>query len=260
MCECSSRIFVIPKVILLASLLTIASGHPSHAADIIFLCANALRPAMNEIIPAFQNASGHNVKLSYAILGVNTDRIRKGDAADLAIVSPQQWEDLKNEGKLDLSTRSVIAKVGIGVFVKKGAARPDISSVEAFKRTFVNARSIAVPLRAGDPVGVYAVGLFDRLGITAELVPKNVVAGGGSPIRAVARGDAEIGFQQISEIVAEPGVDFVGPMPTEIQNYTVFTAAAPANSKERGAAKAFIEFLTSARAIAILKSKGLDPA
>jgi molybdate transport system substrate-binding protein len=177
------------------ALLTLAPGSSVSAAEITFLCANALRPAMNEIIPEFQSATGHVVKISYAILGVNTDRIRKGDAADLAIVSPQQWEDLKNEGKLDATTRTVIARVGIAAFVKRGAAKPDVSSVEAFKRTFLAARSIAVPLRAGDPVGDYAVSLFDRLGIATDLRPKNVVAGGGSPLQAVARGAAEIGFQ-----------------------------------------------------------------
>jgi molybdate transport system substrate-binding protein len=206
---------------------------------------------MNEIISEFQSASGHVVNISF--------RLRKGDAADLAIVSPQQWEDLKNEGKLDTTIRSVIGR--IGAFVKKGAAKPDISSVEAFKRAFINARSIAVPLGVGNPVGVYAVGLFDRLGIAADLrPPKNVNAGGGSPLQAVARGDAEIGFTQITEVVAESGVDFVGPLPADIQNYTVYTAAVPAKAQERGAAKALIEFLMSARAIAILKSKGLDPA
>jgi molybdate transport system substrate-binding protein len=155
----------------------------------------------------------------------------------------------------------VITKIGIGVFVKKGAAKPDIRSVKAFKRTFLNARSIAVPLGAGNPVGIYAVGLFDRLGIAADLrPPKNVTAGGGGPFQPVARGDAEIGFTQMSEVIVEPGVDFVGPLPAEIQNYTVYAAAVPANAKERGAAKALLEFLRSARGIAILKSKGIDPA
>jgi molybdate transport system substrate-binding protein len=247
-------------MLFVTSLLTLAPGSSVSAAEITFLCANALRPAMEEIIPEFQSASGHVVKISYAVIGLNTERVRKGDAADLAIVSPQQWEDLKNEGKLDTTIRTVIGRIGIGAFVKKGASKLDISSVEAFKRTFLAARSIAVPLGAGNPVGVYAVGLFDRLGIAAELKPpKNVNAGGGSPLQAVAKGDAEIGFTAITEVIAEPGVDFVGPLPAEIQNYIVYTTAVPANSKERAATKALIEFVTSPRSIAILKSKGLDP-
>jgi molybdate transport system substrate-binding protein len=182
--------FTLPfQVMLIASFLSVAAENPLRAAEITFLCAAALHPAMDEIIPEFQKATGHSVKPSFANIGVNTDRVRKGDAADLVIVSPQQWEDLKNEGKIDANTRPVVAKIGIGVFVRKGAARPDIGSVEAFKRTFLNARSIAVPLGVGNPVGVYAVGLFDRLGIAADLrPPKNVNAGGGSPLQAVARG------------------------------------------------------------------------
>jgi molybdate transport system substrate-binding protein len=174
-------------------------------------------------------------------------------------VSPQQWEDLKNEGKLDTTTPTVIARVGIGVFVRKGAIKPDVGSVNAFKRALLEARSIAVNVNPANPVAGYAIRLFDRLGIAAELKPKNIVGGGGNALQAVARGDAEIGFTQISEVIAEPGVDFVGPLPAEIRNYTVFTAAIPANSKEQGAAKALIEFLASPRSIAILKSKGLDP-
>jgi molybdate transport system substrate-binding protein len=247
-------------MLFLTSLLTLAPGSSVSAAEITFLCAGALQPAMKEIIPEFQSASGHVVRISYGLIGANTDRIRKGDAADLVIVSPQQWEDLKNEGKLDTTTPTVIARVGIGVFVRKGAIKPDVGSVDAFKRALLEARSIAVNVNPANPVAGYAIRLFDRLGIAAELKPKNIVGGGGNALQAVARGDAEIGFTQVSEVIAEPGVDLVGPLPAEIQNYTVFTAAIPANAKERGAAKALVEFLSSPRSIAILKSKGLDPA
>jgi molybdate transport system substrate-binding protein len=110
-----------------------------------------------------------------------------------------------------------------------------------------------------NPVWIYAVRLFDKLGITAELNAKNVIRDGGASRQAVAKGDAEIGFTQISEVLAEPGVDFVGPLPAEIQNYTIYTAATPANAKEPGAAKALIEFLGSVQGLSILKSKGLEP-
>src|SRR5262249_19564620 len=117
MLKTRSTFLLIPKAMLIASFLTVATEYPVHAADVPFLCAAALHPAMDEIIPEFQKATGHSVKISFATIGINTDRVRKGDAADLVIVSPQQWEDLKNDGKIDASTRSVIAKIGIGVFV-----------------------------------------------------------------------------------------------------------------------------------------------
>ena len=232
----------------------------TRAAEITFLCASALRPAMDEIVAEFRRTSGHNVKISFATIGVNADRIRKGDAADLAIVSPSQWDELRSEGKLDAGTRALIAKIGIGVFIKRGAAKPDVSSVEGIKRALLDAPSIAVPVGAGNPVAAYAVRLFDRLDIATQLKSKNVVASGGSPIQAVARGEADIGFTQISEVIAEPRIEYAGPFPAEIQNYTVFAAAIPTNATERDAAKAFADFLRSASAITIFRSKGLEPA
>jgi molybdate transport system substrate-binding protein len=218
-------------------------------------------------MPEFQKASGHNVKATFAAINVITERVRKGNAADIAIVSPQQWEDLQKEGKLNPDVRVVIAKVGFGVFVKGGAAKPDISSVEAFKRAFLDAGSIALSNPAGGgPTGLYSARLFDRLGISAELKPKVKIPGAaraGQPVAAplfelVAKGDAEIGLAQISETVAAPGVELVGPVPVDIQNFTIFTTAIPANAKELVAAKALIDFLTSPKATSVLKSKGLD--
>ncbi len=183
-----------------------------------------------------------------------------GDVADLAIISPQQWEGLRKEGKLNATVRVVIAKVGVGVFVKKGAAKPDISSVEAFKRTLLNAKSIGLAdPAAGGPVGIYATRLFERLGISAAVTPKLKLVGGGlAPVEPVAKGDAEIGLTTISEILPVPGVELVGPLPSEIQTFIVYTAAIPENAKEPTVAKALIDFLTSPRATSVLKSKGLE--
>lgn len=125
---------------------------------------------MQELIPEFQKASDHSVIVQYANLGTITERIRKGDEADLIIVSPQQWEGLQKDGKINSAPRVVIAKVGLGVFVKKGTAKPDIGSVEAFKRALLNARSIAVANpNQGSPEGAYLIPLFDRLGISGDI-------------------------------------------------------------------------------------------
>lgn len=256
-----SKTLSIMKIAAFSGLAIVAAGNYARSADIAFLCANALQSSMKELIPEFEKASGHNVKVTYANLGVITERVRKGETADLAIVSPQQWESLQKDGKVAPTVRVVVGRVGMGVFVKKGAARPDISSVDAFKRAVVNARSIAVgdPTR-GSPVGAYMIPLFDRLGISGDIKSKiQLTAGGFGSFEPVIKGDAEMGFSQMSEIIASPQVDLVGSLPTDIQTFTIYTAAIPANAKQAAAAKALIEFLTSARAVSVFKSKGLQP-
>ncbi len=253
------NILNIMKIAVFTSLTFVATGNHARAADITFLCANALQSAVQELIPEFQKASGHNVKVTYATLGINTERVRKGEEADLAIISPQQWESLQKEGKLAPGTRVVIGKVGLGVFVKKGAARPDIGSVDAFKRALLNAPSIAVGDPSHSPVGGYVIPLLDRLGIGGEVKSKLRLTGGGpAAIQTVVKGDAEIGFTQMTEIIASPDVVGLGTLPADIQNFTTFTAAIPASAKQAAAAKALIDFLTSPRAISVFKSKGLE--
>jgi len=256
-----------PKLIIACAMIMATSVAGStvtaRAVEITFFCAGALQTTAEELLPEFQKSAGHNVKAVFTSIGFITQRVQSGEAADLAIVSPRQWEDLKNQGKLDPSVRVVIAKVGAGVFVKKGAAKPDISSVEAFKRTLLNAKSIAlVDPAAGGPVALYAPGLFERLGISAELKPKlKLVGGGGAPIEPVVKGDAEIGLTTISEIVQfQPAVELVGPFPREIQAFFAYTGAIPKNAKEPTAGKALLDFFTSPRAISILRSKGLEPS
>jgi molybdate transport system substrate-binding protein len=228
----------------------------ARAEDITFLCAAAVESWMHDVIPEFQKASGHNVKPTFDAINRITEFVRRGDPVDLAIVSPQQWESLQNEGKLDSTTRVVIAKVGYGVFVKKGAMKPDINSVEAFKRAFLNARSIALFNPAtGGPTALFGARILDHLGMSAELKPKIKHPTRGVPpqpiaaplFELVANGDAEIGLAMISENVQAPGVELVGPLPAEIHEFQLFTTVIPAQANAPNAAKTFIEFLTFPR-------------
>jgi molybdate transport system substrate-binding protein len=148
------------------------------------------------------------------------------------------------------------------VFVKKGTTKPDISSVDAFKRALLNAKSIALgDPAAGAPIGIYAIALMERLGISSELRPKIKLVGGGvAPVEPVIKGDAEIGITTFSEIIQfQPAIELVGPLPPEIQTFLVYTAAIPANAKEPAAAKGLLDFFATPRAISILKAKGLEP-
>jgi molybdate transport system substrate-binding protein len=233
----------------------------TRAAELTFFCPGALQSSAEELLPEFQRSTGHNVKAIFTTPGLTTRRVRNGEVADLAIIFPQQWEDLKSEGKLNPTVRVVIAKVGVGVFVKKGTAKPDISSVDAFKRALLNAKSIALAdPAAGGAVGIYAPALMERFGISAELRPKIKLVGGGvAPVEPVIKGDAEIGLTTISEIIqSQPAIELVGPLPPEIQTFFAFTAGIPGNSRDPAAAKALLDFFTTPRAISILKAKGLE--
>lgn len=251
----------LPTIAIIVGLAVASFASFASAADITFFCGPALQPAMKELIPEFLKASGQNVKIDYVNIGTATSRIRKGDTADLAIVSPQQWEALQKEGKLAPGARVILGKIGLGLFVGKGAARPDIGSVETFKRALLNARSIAVrDPKEGSPVGAYVLPLFERLGIASDIKSRiRITSGNPGSFQAVGKGDAEIGFSTMTEIVASTEVDLVGPLPAEIQNYITYAVAIPANAREAAAAKTLVEFLVSPRAISVFKAKGIEP-
>ncbi len=224
------------------------------------LSGSGVQSVMNEIIPQFERSSGHKVTFEYGTIGGMADRVQKGEVADVMIASGQQIAALEKESKVIPGSRTDLAKTGIGVFVRKGAPRPDISSVEAFKRTMLAAKSIGWnDPAAGAPVSIYMLGAFERLGIAAEMKTKTVAFKQRSDrFEAIARGDVEIGFNQISEIIAAPGVELVGPLPSAIQHYTLFSAAVLTSSNNKSAANALIHFISSSDAQAVMQAKGFE--
>ena len=151
----------------------ISAGTIARAAEIRLLCAVALHPAIDALIPDFEKSSGHKVTVAYGTAGAVADRVQKGDAADIVISSVPMIDRLQAQGKVVAGDRVIIAKVGVGAFVRKGAAKPDISSVDAFKRSMLAARSIAYPDPAGGGAsGIYVASLLERLGIAGEMKPK----------------------------------------------------------------------------------------
>ncbi len=239
----------------------IACGNETTAAEIKLLAGSAITPVMIELIPKFEQASGHKVLSDLdGAIGAMTDRLSKGEAADVAIVSGAQIDRLVREGKVLAGSRIDVAKVGVGAFVRKGAAKPDISSVEAFKRTMMAAKSIGYnDPAAGAPVSLYLIELFERLGIAEEMKAKATVFKTRSErLDAVARGDVEIGFNQISEILAVPTVDLIGPLPAAIQRYTLFASGIVASGKEQDASRAFVSYISSREAHSIWRAKGFE--
>ena len=164
---------------------------------------------------------------------------------------------LISEGRVAGASRVYLARSSIGMAVRRGAPKPDISSVEALKRTLLRAKSIAYSAQVS---GIYlSTELFPQLGIVDEVMKKSVRVDVGRVGTVVARGEAEIGFQQISELLEVPGVDYVGPLPPEVQRVTVFSAAVAVGAKNPAAARALIEFFTSPSGIATMAKSGLDP-
>ena len=247
---------------------TPAMAQRDGKAPMRFLCAGALKASMGTLVAKFASETGNQVEVVYGPIGQNAQRVRNSEAADLAVVSPEQWEALRKDGKIDSGSHVVVGKVGIAVFVKRGAPRPDIATVEAFKRALLSASAVAVGDPAGGtPVGAYVLPLLDRLGIAEAVKPKlrlgvpgTAASVRGSVYDVVARGDAEIGFAQMSEAFEVPEVDVVAPMPAEIQHYTVFILAIPVQARDPRAARALADFLISPPAAALLKAKGIDPS
>src|SRR3954470_3916222 len=211
----STRSFFASSALGLA-LLGNTAGNTAGAAEIKLLCAVALQPAFDALIPEFEKSSGHKVTMAYGNAGAIADRFQKGEAADLVINAAPLMDQVRVQGKVLAGDRIIIAKVGVGVFVRKGAAKPDISSAETFKRSMLAARTIIYP----DPVGggasgIYMASLLERLGIAEQMKPKTKLSPSAKVLYAsVANGDVEIGFNQISEVLAQPTVEFAGPLPS----------------------------------------------
>jgi len=232
---------------------------PANAAEIKVLSSNALKTALEELAPAFEKATEHKLVITWGAAAQLKGEIEKGAAFDLAVLTDAGIDDLIKQGKLAAATRTNLANSGAGVAVRKGAPKPDISTVDAFKRALVNAKSFAYVEQGA--TGIYIKALLPRLGIADALKDKIKLLPPGNPAaHAIANGEAEIGITQISEILPYAGAELVGPLPAEIQLTTSFVSAVGANAKEAEPAKALIKFLTTPAAAAVLKAKGLDPA
>jgi molybdate transport system substrate-binding protein len=184
-------------------------------------------------------------------------RIAGGEAPDLVILGNSGTEELIKQGKLVAGSRAAFAKSGIGVAVRAGAPKPDISSADAVKKSLLAAKSVAYSAGAS---GIYLVSMFQKLGISDQVKSKTAAVKPGEPVgEVVARGDAEIGFQQVSELIPVKGIQYLGPLPAELQNITVFSGGIHSGAKEADAAAALAKFLTAPDAIPTIKKHGLEP-
>jgi molybdate transport system substrate-binding protein len=231
----------------------------ANAAEIKVISSNALKTVLQELAPAFEKATEHKLVFTWGAAVPLKAQIEKGEAFDLAVLTTAGTDDLIKQGKLLAATRANLATSGAGVAVRKGAPKPDIGTVDAFKRALLNAKSVAYVEQGG--TGIYLKQLLPRLGIADALKDKLKLLPPENPAaQAIANGEAEIGMTQISEILPYAGAELVGPFPAEIQLTTAFATAVGTNAKVPEPAKALIKFLTAPAAAPVFKAKGLDPA
>jgi molybdate transport system substrate-binding protein len=231
----------------------------AQAAEVKVLTTGAMKAVVLELVPQFEKETGHKVVVENDTAGGVAKRIEGGEAVDVAVNTPNGLNDLAAKGKVVAGSRANVARVGVGVVVKEGAPVPDISSVDAFKRALLAAKSVAyIDPASGGSSGIYLAGLFDRLGIAAEIKPKAKLKRGGYVAELIANGEAELGLHQISEILPVKGVKLVGPLPAEIQNYTTYAAAVTTDAKQPDAAQALIKLLTGPSADSVLKARGME--
>jgi molybdate transport system substrate-binding protein len=228
------------------------------------LSTTAMKTVLDELAPQFERTKGHRLDLNFGPSLQHEARLSEGEAADVTILSASGAKSLAASGKIADGSLVDLVRSSLGVAVQKGAPKPDISSAQAFKRTVLAAKSIAVskPVGGGQS-GAHMAKVFAQLGI-ADAIDAKVKYSAGGPAGLVGlmllRGEAELGVQQIAEIMAVPGIDFVGPMPAELQSVTTFTAAIPTGASHADAGRALIDFLTTPAAKSVIKAKGLEPA
>jgi molybdate transport system substrate-binding protein len=239
--------------------LTVILARPVIAppATIKVFTTRAIATVLDKSGAEFEQTTGHKLKVTTDIAIRMVRRIQAGESFDFLVASPEQIDALIKEGKIIAETRTNLARSGIGVEVRAGAAKPDISSLEAFKLAMLKATSIAY-LKEGQS-GIYLAGLIERLGLTEALESKVVRPDSDIVSELVARGEVELGLVVITQILTTKGVELVGPLPPEVQSYIVFAAGVSTNSSAPAATKELLKFLTGPRAISVMRSQGMEP-
>jgi molybdate transport system substrate-binding protein len=239
--------------------IALVAGISASAAEIKVTSSNALKATLEQLAPEFEKATEHKLVFTWGAGSVLKAGIEKGAPFDVAVLTTAAIDDLIRQGRLIAASRTLVAYSSAGVAMRKGVPKPDIGTVEAFKRALLDAKSIAIVEQGG--TGIYLKALLPRLGIADALRDKIKFLPPENPAaKAVANGEAELGITQISEILPYAGAELVGPLPKEIQLTDAFAIAIGSNADQAGPAKALIDFLTAPAAAPVYKVRGLDPA
>jgi len=239
-------------------------GIAAEAAEIKVLSAIGMQAVMEDLGPKFERATGHKLAITFDLLGGVVKRVQGGETTDVVVIPRQGIDGFVKEGKVAADNVTVIARSGLGVAVRQGAPKPDIASPDALKRTLLAAKLIAyVDPASGGASGIQFAKVLERLGIADEMKPKTVFPNPKTPAEVgvlVANGEAELAVQQIQELVPVAGIEVVGPLPGDLQEPIVFSAAIMGSAKDTEASKALVNFLRTPEAAVVIKAKGMKPA
>jgi molybdate transport system substrate-binding protein len=232
----------------------------ARAAEVTLIGPGGIRAAVDQMIPAFEKATGHKVKATFGSGGGTKERVIKGEPFDVPIVQ-LPLEPVVASGHVMAASETPLAFVAVGVAVRTGAPKPDISSADAVKRLLLGSKAIAYPNAAtGAAAGVSFNETLQKLGIADAMKPKIKIAQGGrGAMELLAKGEVDIGLTFISEIITEPGVEVVGPLPRDISTPTALVGYVSAHTREPEAAQALLRYLSSAEAAAVYKQRGMEP-
>jgi molybdate transport system substrate-binding protein len=247
------------RALAIAMVLFAAAG-PVRAAEIDALISTAIKAATDELLPPFERANSSTIRAIYGPSGALIPHLERGEPVDILLTDSTAIDGLIRQGKV-LPGRTDFARTGIGICVRKGAPKPDVSTPEAFKRALLAAKTVAYASPAGGSItGPHIERVFQELGIAAQMTPKTRLAAGGPNGRVsvlVSNGDAEIGLQQVSELMSNSEVEVIGMLPAALQQITIYSGGITVNAKQPAAARALIDYLAAPAATAIYKSKGL---
>ena len=245
-------------VLALAAAAALSLTCSAQADELVVIASNGVKPALEELAPHYEHMTGNKLTFKWGVAAVLKRDIEAGTPFDLAILTTAGIADLASQGKI-AGEQTPIARSGVGLMVKKGAPKPDVSSPEALKRTVLAAKSLTWAKEGAS--GVTFLNALTKLGIAEDAKRKsNLAPDGAGAARKVASGEVELGSLLINEIMAQPGVEVAGPLPGDLQSYTAFSSGVATSSKNGAAAKALVQHLTSPEARAVFKSKGQEPA
>jgi molybdate transport system substrate-binding protein len=249
---------ILSVVVGLGLWVVLAQAGRADAAEIKVLCSNGLKAVMEELVPQFEQRTKHKVVVTFGLSAALKRQIEAGEAFDVAVLTPPLVDDLIKQGTIAAETRTVIARSGLGIAIRAGGRKPDISTAEAFKRTLLDAKSITYAREGAS--GAYFAGLMERLGIAQDLKSKIRPAATAEQVgTAVTRGEVELGVLPVSEILPIPGAELLATFPAEVQGYIVMTAGVGASARQGNAARDLIKFLTAPAVLPVLKAKGMEP-
>lgn len=244
------------SVLGLAVTVLAVSGAYAPAAEIKILSSNGVHSVMVEMGPAFERATGHTLSVDYYTANQAVAKVKAGEAADLVIITRPTIDGLLKLGKVVAGSDKDLGRSGVGVAIKAGLPKPDIGTPEALKQALLGAKSITFTKTGAS--GIHFLKVAERLGIADQVNAKAKIPEGGAVGPLVARGEAEMAVQQIPELKAVKEIQYVGPLPKELQNYTLFAAGVMTGAKQPEAAKAFLAFITTPEAVKVFAAKGLE--